>query len=154
MHFRVKKPVRQPTFTQSGRNSGCQGGSVTSLFLWRLLREEEIGFHLPHWQLPLPAPPSCFPFFSLQASRFCHSPLLLPPRHRDKTQCCRTTLHNCTQAGTRSQQIHMLVTFTAAFRASYHVNWMTLCSWMQSKTHTGCVKAFNSSERQRQRKSS
>lgn len=55
--------------------------NVTSLFLWRLLREEEAGFHLPHQTLPLSSLPllHVFTFF----------PPPLKPTGLTTVCCCR-----------------------------------------------------------------
>lgn len=49
------------------------------MLLCRLLKEEEVGFHLPHQPLPLSLSPSCsrFPFFFVQTNRFSRSLVLL-----------------------------------------------------------------------------
>jgi len=114
-------------------------GTVAPLFLWRLLREEEVGFHLPHWPLPLHAPPSILSFFPRNKQVLPQSAAAasIPAWHA-------TMLPDqlgCTQAVTQSQHIHMQVTFTAALRGLLPHDLNDMCNI----AHTGFVKAFNSS---------
>lgn len=84
-------------------------GLSMTLFRWRLLREEEVGFHLPHQSLPLPAPP-------LMLSLYFPNQQVLPQSAAAAAPWRATMLpdqSDCTQAETQSQHIHMLVTFTA-----------------------------------------
>lgn len=62
-------------------------GEMTSLFLLRLLREEEVRFHLPISHFLSLFPLCAFPFF--QTNRFCHLVRLL--HHRYMPQCCQTS---------------------------------------------------------------